>query len=85
MNTVLVCALTTNASRANVPGNVLLYKGEANLPKQSVVVVSQMLTIDKSELRDKVGTLSKRRIDEILEGIKLITEPREIEDEIFTE
>ncbi len=48
MNTVLVCALTTNVLRANAPGNVLLYKGEANLPKQSVVVISQMLTVDKS-------------------------------------
>ncbi len=81
MNTVLVCALTTNVSKANAPGNVLLYKGEANLLKQSVVVVSQMLTVDKSELRDKVGTLSKRRVNEILEGIKLLTEPREIEEE----
>ncbi len=41
-----------------------------------------MLRIDKSELRDKVGTLSKRRVDEILEGIKLLTEPREVDEEI---
>ena len=82
INTVLVCALTTNLSRADAPRNVLLYKGEANLPKQSVVVVSQMLTIDKSELRDKVGTLSKRRVDEILEDIKLLTEPCDVDGEI---
>ena len=81
INTVLVCALTTNLSRANAPGNVQLYKDEANLPKQSVVVVSQMLTVDKSDLREKIGTLSKRRVDEILEGIKLLTELREIEEE----
>jgi len=82
INTVLVCALTTNLARANAPGNVRLYKTEANLPKPSVVVVSQMLTIDKSELRDKVGTISRRRVDEILEGIKLLTEPREIDEEV---
>ncbi len=82
INTVLVCALTTNLSRANAPGNVQLYKDEANLPKQSVVVVSQMLTVDKSDLREKIGTLSKRRVDEILEGIKLLTEPREVDEEI---
>ncbi len=41
-----------------------------------------MLTVDKSELRNKIGTISKRRIDEILDGIKLITEPREVEDDI---
>ncbi len=82
INTVLVCALTTNLSRANAPGNVRLYKDEGNLPKPSVVVVSQILTIDKSELREKIGTLSKRRVDEILEGIKLLTEPREVDEEI---
>jgi len=47
-----------------------------------VVVVSQVLTVDKSELIDKIGTLSKERIDEILEGIKLLTEPREVDEEI---
>jgi mRNA interferase MazF len=80
INTALVCALTTNLSRENAPGNVRLYKDEANLPKPSVIVVSQMLTIDKLELRDKIGTLSKKRVDEILEGIKLLTEPREVEE-----
>ena len=53
INTVLVCALTTNLLRATAPGNVRLYKDEANLPKPSVVVVSQMLTLDQSALREK--------------------------------
>jgi len=82
LGTVLVCALTTNLRRAKAPGNVLLDENEADLPKQSVIVVSQALTIDKLELIDKIGTLSKGRIDEILEGIKLLTEPREIDEEI---
>lgn len=82
LGTVLSCALTTNLRRAKAPGNVLLDENEADLPKQSVVVVSQVLTISKSEMIDKIGTLSKERIDEILEGIKLITEPREVDDEI---
>jgi mRNA interferase MazF len=82
LSTVLACALTTNLRRAKAPGNVLLDENEADLPKQSVVVVSQVLTIDKSELIDKIGTLSKERIDEILEGIKLLTEPREVDEEI---
>ncbi len=82
INTVLVCALTTNLSRAAAPGNVRLYKTEANLLKPSVIVVSQMLTVDKSKLREKIGTLSSRRVDEIIEGIKLLTEPREVDEEI---
>ena len=82
LGTVLACTLTTNLRRAKAPGNVLLNEDEAELPKQSVIVVSQILTVDKSELIDKIGTLSKKRIDEILEGIKLLTEPREVDEEI---
>ncbi len=81
LGTTLACALTTNLRRAKAPGNVLLDETEADLPKQSVVVVSQILTIDKSELQEKVGTLSMQRIDEIAAGINLLVEPREIEVE----
>ncbi len=77
INTVLGCTLTSNLRRAGVPGNVLLDPGEANLPKQSVVVVSQLLTVDKSELEEYIGTLSANRVRQILDGIKLLTEPRE--------
>ncbi len=82
LGTILACALTTNLRRAKAPGNVLLNEDEADLNKQSVVVVSQVLTIDKSELIDKIGSLSKQRINEILEGIKLLTEPRDSDEEI---
>ncbi len=82
LGTVLACALTTNLRRAKAPGNVLLDENEADLNKQSVVVISQVLTLDKSELTDKIGTLSKERVAEILEGIKLLTEPRDIDEEI---
>ncbi len=78
LNTVLVIALTTNLDRAKAAGNVLLNKGEAKIAKQSVVVVSQTIAIDRSELREKIGTLSKQRINEIVAGIKLLIEPREI-------
>jgi mRNA interferase MazF len=79
INTVIVCALTTNIKRASAPGNILLEVGEANLPKQSVVVVSQIFTVDKSQLGEYIGSLTKRRINQILTGIGLLTEPREIE------
>lgn len=79
INTVVVCALTSNLARANAPGNVLLEPGEANLLKQSVVVVSQMFTVDKMQFDEFIGILSKRRVRQILDGIKLLTEPREID------
>ena len=78
IHTVIVCALTSNLQRASAPGNVLLEAGEGNLPKQSVVVVSQIFTIDKSQLGEYIGSLSKKRASQILEGIRLLTEPREI-------
>lgn len=77
IRTVLVCPLTTNLKRANAPGNILLDKKESNLTRQSVVNVSQVFTVDKSQLDEYVGTLSSRRITEILNGIKLVLEPRE--------
>ena len=79
INTAVVCALTSNLARAKAPGNVLLDSGEAGLPKQSVVVVSQIFTVDKSELTEHVGKLSGKRVRQILEGIKLLTEPRDVD------
>lgn len=77
INTVLVCPLTTNLKRAGAPGNVLLDKKESNLPRQSVVNVSQVFTVDKTQLEEYVGTVSSKRLAEIINGIKLILDPRE--------
>ncbi len=80
INTVVVCALTSNLKRASVPGNVLLERGEANLPKRSVANISQIFTVDKMQLGEKIGTLSTKRVREILDGINLLLEPRELEE-----
>jgi len=79
INTVVVCTLTSNLKRAIAPGNVTLKKGEANLPKKSVVNISQIFTVNKSDLIEKIGTLSKDRFLQILQGVKLVTEPREVD------
>ena len=78
INRVIVCALSSNLKRGAAPGHVLLEPGEANLPRQSVVIVFQLFTVDKSYLGDLIGTLSKIRVRQILDGIDLILEPREI-------
>ena len=78
IHTVVVCALTSNLRRAEAPGNVLLQLGEANLPQQSVVNVSQIFTVDKRQMEDKIGSLSPARVGEILEGIRLVLEPRSL-------
>ncbi|MCP4134902.1 MAG: type II toxin-antitoxin system PemK/MazF family toxin [bacterium] len=79
INTVIVCLITSNLKRAEVPGNVLLEEKEGGLSKQSVVNVSQIYTVDKQELLEYLGSLSKWRVRQILSGIRLITEPKEIE------
>ena len=78
INTVVVCALTTNLKRANAPGNILLKKGEGNLKKDSVVNISQIITADKSDLVEKIGSLSSSKVKQIIEGVKLLIEPREL-------
>lgn len=80
VNTVLACALTSNLKRANAPGNVLLEKGEANLPKQSVVNITQLFTVNKSELKEKIGSLSRNRLTQVLQGVELLITPGDIED-----
>ena len=78
INTVVVCALTSNAKIAHAPGNVLLRKGEANLKRASAVNISQIITIDKADLVEKIGTLSQSRIMEIINGVLLLVAPREL-------
>ncbi len=78
INTVVVCALTSNLRRAEAPGNVLLQLKEAGLPRQSVVNVSQIYTVDKQELAKRIGSLSAQRVLEILAGIQSVLQPREV-------
>jgi mRNA interferase MazF len=70
ISTVVVCALTSNLHRANEPGNVLLEVGEGNLPRQSVVVVSQISSVAKARLGERIGSLSDTRVEQILAGLR---------------
>jgi mRNA interferase MazF len=78
IRTTVLCAITSNLDRAKAPGNVLLRKGEADLPQPSVVNVSQIITVDKSTLNERLGTLSKRRVVEIAVGLRTVLWPREL-------
>lgn len=78
INTVVLCALTSNLKRSASPGNVSLRKGEANLKKDSVVNVTQIITVDKIDLDEKIGSVSPKRILQIIEGVKLLIEPRKL-------
>lgn len=70
VQTVIVCALSSNLARAQEPGNVLLEPGEGSLPKQSVLVVSQVASVDKAKLGERIGALSAERVDQVLSGLR---------------
>ena len=72
INTVVVVAITSTLKFGELPGNVSLRKGEANLPKRSVINVTQIKTVDKRSLKEKIGTLSKERLQEVYQGIQLV-------------
>ena len=72
--TTVVCLITSNEFRSRSTGNVPLKKGDANLPKDSVVNVSQVLTVDRSELVERIGKLPAVTVDAIREGLQLLFE-----------
>ena len=70
VHTVIVCALTSNLHRASEPGNVLLDPGEGGTLKQSVVVVSQISSVERTRLGERLGALSEDRVEQILAGLR---------------
>ena len=74
LNTVVVVAITTNLKLAEFRGNVRLRKGEANLRQASIVNVTQIQTIDRARLEDKIGSLTRTRLREIWRGVLLVVE-----------
>lgn len=79
IRTVVVCALTTNLRRGTDPGNVTLAPGEGGVPEQSVVNVSQLVTMDKRDLRQRVGKLDPERMQKVLEGVDLLLKSRSVD------
>lgn len=63
IHTVVVCSLTSNLKRAEYPGNLLLEAGEGGLPRQSVVEVSKISSVEKLRLGEYIGKLGDHRVD----------------------
>jgi mRNA interferase MazF len=72
INTVIVAAITSNLDLADAPGNVRLPRRESSLPKDLVVNVSQILTVDRSCLAECVGAVPKRYMRNVENGIRLV-------------
>ncbi len=72
ISTTVVAAITSNLRLEAMPGNVRLRRGEAGLPHPCVVNVSQIRTIDRTRLVDRVGVLGASRMRDVLRGLALL-------------
>ncbi len=72
INTVVAAAITSNTKLAMAPGNVLLSRRSVNLGRESVVNVSQIVTLDKAVLSERVGRLQPVKLREVEEGVRLV-------------
>ncbi len=71
INTVIVLAITSNLNLANAPGNIFISTKQSGLTKDSVINVSQILTIDKSFLSEYVSSLSAKMMQQVEKGLRL--------------
>ena len=72
INTIIAAVITFNIRLSAAPGNILLSTQKSKLPKESVINVSQLITIDKSFLTEKVNTLSNSIMANVDEGVRLV-------------
>ena len=72
ISTVVIAIITSNLRLAAAPGNMLLDSYESGLSRDSVLNLSQVLTVDKSFLTERVGALSARNIAVMDAGLKLV-------------
>ena len=70
--TTVCVALTSNVKWAEAPGNVLLSEKETGLSKASVANVSQLVTLDRDALTERVGALPVKKLDLVLLGIDIV-------------
>ncbi|MBW9232456.1 type II toxin-antitoxin system PemK/MazF family toxin [Leptospira santarosai] len=73
INTIVSIAVTSNLNLSEAPGNVLITKKDSNLSKDSVVDVSQIVTLDKERFLNKAGKLKTNKLNEVGEGLRLVT------------
>jgi mRNA interferase MazF len=70
--TVVCVALTSNLDHAAAPGNVMLEAKVTGLPKDSVANISQIVTLDKTDLTERIGRVSKSKLQLVIDGIETL-------------
>ena len=72
INTVLAVVITSNTRLAQAPGNVLLPAKSTGLDRDSVANVSQLITVDKASLTEKIGKLTANQMQSVDDGLRLV-------------
>lgn len=72
IGTVLALIVSSNVKLAQAPGNVRVSRKQSKLPRESVVNVSQVVTIDRGFLEELVGRLPDRLMAEVEQGLRLV-------------
>ena len=72
IGTIVALTLTSNIRLADAPGNVLLPRRDSGLPKDSVANVSQLVTLDRTELIERVGSLPAEHLRQVERGLRLV-------------
>ena len=72
INTVIMVAITSTIKFGELPGNIILQKGEANMPRRCVINVSQIKSVDKKSITENIGALSEKRMAEVYQGLRLV-------------
>lgn len=72
IQTVVVAVVTSNVFLSRAPGNFVLTRRQSGLPRDSVVNVSQLLTLDRSYLTERVGRLRPTQIETLDDGLRLV-------------
>lgn len=74
INTVIVAVVTSNLSLAAAPGNVRVAKSDSGLTKPSVINISQLLTVDRSLLTERIKRLPPPVVQDLNDGLRLVLE-----------
>ena len=72
IKTVICAVITSNCALADAPGNVFIDRSESGLPKDSVVNASQIVTLDKTMLTERIGSIARKTMHRIDDGIRLV-------------
>lgn len=72
ISTVIVAVVTSNLRLGAAPGNVPLTRRQSGLAQDSIINVSQLLTIDRAVLRERIGRLPGAKLTAVDEGIALV-------------